>query len=956
MWETLANIPLLPGWTKEISTPTVQLGRTTKEVPVLSVGAFAAGAVEFIIDPFVAAAVIPRGFFTTTKLGRLAAKAQLDPATSVLTFPLRKAAAAVTSRMLPGFGPFLFHLRDPISAGLPGIVTDAMQFGGKALETAGDRWGRIMIGLVKKHRPRKGFLRQIGIGRREGLDEAALARVATKLFENPRLKVLPAEQALVDDMLQDVILPLHKEMQGMGYDRIRAQGIVRGRTAGPTDVFAASRQAGRTPKAGEVSIIWDPERDLLSKFHITPKGFQLRPSAIGEPPFSARMRTEVNWKVPGRKMPYEFRDLHTSNKDPFHALEMWVEQVQRQLILEERVRARGGGWALRGLVNRFRPSDPNRNEVLKRLKLTKGADAAAVREMAGDENTWKYFVNKMHDFTGHRAGKFELAVSNTMIAFVNGINSNIESAARKNRILRYVLKKTRGRTDAGGLPQMPKIETIAGVMTANTMIATLGFNLASAIKNTSQLVNTAAVKGLPATFKGMYKMADYWSEEGKTLRQLRKAANFNNTYRRLINEEAFVKFGRRTFDDIAMGPFNAVEMHMRGIAFNVAVGEEMKRRGIRKLKDLDDLLTPQGFRNASQRVRELMELGIREAHDTNFIYGIAGRSHFMMSPIARVAFALQSFSWKQAEFVSRAWRRDGSALLRLIGMNGWLIEMGDRFAGINAENWLGWGFLPPSQLGRGPAIEALTNLTRAMMAVGEDDDRSFERFTNSLRGNIREIFRSFGDPEDVVGIQAAIGAAALAGLRPLPVVGIGKTFKVINEFRTGIRESRGGKTWQSVTPDEVLKSWFFQTHRQAEDKRFREMDRRLKTQVNSVLARRTKAYMRAMSGTDGNEVLAAAKELALPVGIKVPITGVGVFGTGVLRAAGFRLGDDKSFWPHPEMVKQRLDNLALRRTVSKDVTDMIDAGWALEVYLSQYANRAYAELDRGAILGLTDPR
>ena len=152
-------------------------------------------------------------------------------------------------------------------------------------------------------------------------------------------------------------------------------------------------------------------------------------------------------------------------------------------------------------------------------------------------------------------------------------------------------------------------------------------------------------------------------------------------------------------------------------------------------------------------------------------------------------------------------------------------------------------------------------LLRYSLASNEGNEREAERAMNSMRSSIREVFKLFGDPDAGIAIQGAMQNAAIAGLIALPVVGVGRTFKMLNEFKTGIRETQTGRAWRHVTPDEAFKSWFFTTHQQMEDKRFKLMRKQAQVQVSSVLNRRIKAYMKAAAGSDGTELLAAAMEL-----------------------------------------------------------------------------------------------
>lgn len=922
----LDEIPIIPGWTRKVVAPLPDLaGYSVRTEPVVSVGRVMGLGAEFFVSPFAALSAIPRNFFKATALGRLAAKAQLDPSTSLLTFPLRKMAAMATSSSTP-WGAFLLQGRDPPDAlaKFPAIV-DSMIDAGLRLEDAADKWGRELVDIAGKHVAKKGVF---GIGARPGLSTVELGQVMDHIFFSPQ-RLNRGQQALVDELMDKVFRPIKARAREMGYDRIRQPGVKSpAQRAGPGIEF----EVIRGPVRGTIGEVWDPEKDLLRKFVPTPYNYRYPPNPVGTKNVDERLGVHVHWKRRGEALPYAPNDLTSLQKNPFHAVEMWLAQYERKMILEEKVRNTATGRLEdTGLLSKYAPRAKNGH-----LTDNQGLN---VNPGLADFNDaeWRYYINKLHDFTGNRAGKLEITINNVMERFFGTIDAKMESTAQKSRIFKYFYDKSK-QLDPRGFPAQNTVSAVASSMTAGTIIATLGLNLASAIKNTSQLINTASKEGIPATIRGLYKMADYWSAEGKALRELRKSANFRSEFRKVLYDDAWVKAGKRGVDGFLMWPFSTTEMWMRGITFNISAGRDLEKLGIRTVSDLAGL----DKRVLSAVVRS----GRREAIDTNFLYGIAGRSHFMMSPVARVGFALQSYSWKQAEFLARTWKRDGGAFLRLVGLNGWAIDMADKMAGINAESWLGWGFLPPNTLGRGPAVEALTNLISLNYAAADGNEGEFAKRADALRGNVREIFRTFGDPDDTAALQAGLGAAALAGFLPVPMVGVARSFKTWNEFMTGVRASDSGRTWQRVGKGEAVKSWFFTSHRSAEDRRYQAMEASVRRQVDSTLDKRVKKFLSALRGRDGDEVVAAAKELSAPVGLALPVSG---FGLARMLPSGFRVGDERSFWPHPEMIERRMQLRQKQLAVSRDVLEMLDSGWASEVLWSEYANRGLAELSRGAI-------
>jgi hypothetical protein len=533
--------------------------------------------------------------------------------------------------------------------------------------------------------------------------------------------------------------------------------------------------------------------------------------------------------------------------------------------------------------------------------------------------------------------------------FWHGVEQAIESNAQKGRIRSYFFNKTKKLVNPAigyDFPAFTKPQRITHHLMSNMMIATLGANLSTAIKQTSQLINQASVKGIPVVWRGLYKMADVWSDEGKLLKELRREAGLGNTLKKIIYDFEWQHTLEGTFHKVMFTPFNAMENLARGTSGVTAVGEFLAKEGIGNLADLRRIIDAGGDLTKAQPIfwNRLMKAMCTESNDTNLLYGLAGRSSLLSSPLARMALALQSYSWKEAEFIARSFQRDGSALIRLMAMHGWAIGMADRIAGINAENWLGWGFLPPNSLGRGPQVEFLKNFVQYLVAVGSDEDRAAATHVDAMRGNIREVFRMFGNPDVPGEIGAAINGAAMAGLLPIPIISIARTAKVANEFATGEREFSQGKTFKPVTRDEALKSWFFQTHSDHADQQLRTMSARARRVVRDTMDKRADALLRAMGKEDGDRVNELAAEFASPIEVG--------FGTSVPRSLFFRDQDDLSFWPTPTMLMDRMRSRIRQRTVARPVLEMVDGDWAAHLLWAKYLDQAHSSLENGFIRGL----
>ena len=145
-----------------------------------------------------------------------------------------------------------------------------------------------------------------------------------------------------------------------------------------------------------------------------------------------------------------------------------------------------------------------------------------------------------------------------------------------------------------------------------------------------------------------------------------------------------------------------------------------------------------------------------------------------------------------------------------------------------------------------------------------------------------------------------------------------------------------------------MKSWFGRTHEEYSRQQFRQLQRRAKVRVDSALDKRVNAVVAAMRGSSGEKLNNAITEAVQPVRIG--------YGTNFGRSLMFRDTDDYSFWPHPAMIQSRLTNRLQGKMVPEALRQMDESGWLADIFAAKYVDAAMAELGRGGILRLSDPR
>ncbi len=950
----------IPGWMKQVANPEPWLaGQTPEKVPVVSIGSSIGLLSEILVSPFALLAFTPVNAFTGTKVGR-AIHTVFGPAERAISWPMRKTMGLVlNSPKIPG-SQFLQQLRDPQGALGSASNTDAARRAFFEMAEADAEMQRDAVHWLKE-----GILG--GIAKKwDKIIPNRSARSSQVAKQILGIEPLPptGSQArnFIEEVRELVIKPNWDELNDMGYTN------------------ALRRITGRTKVSkGAETVPWTRDQ-LLEAFNPALIHRNNLTRGIAEKTRTQRNRINLNFRNVRKdgKLPKFFDDVIDENFDIWHILSEWTMTARRKAVFERRHRTtkiikrkRAGLTAgTTRAPSLFPRGSPSSAQIVEDVTIHPWVNTGWVRKWAprtgwkeggkripgGNReligmniNEFHYLQWKVNDFTGNARGRHMILAGLIAEKFWAGVEESIESAARKGRIRSYFFNKTKQLINPRIGYNFPKFMTpqnLSHVFISRMMIATLGGNLGTAIKQTSQLINTAAVHGIPVTMKGLYYQADRISDTGRMLVELRREAGLGNTLKKIAHDFEWERTLDGTFEKVMFAPFNFMENLARGTSGNIAVGQFLKKQGINSYDDLRRAIDVAGPNAKPIFWNNLMREMRTQSNDTNLLYGLAGRSSLLSGPVARMGVALKSYSWKEAEFIARTYQRDGSSVVRLLALHGWAIGMLDRIAGVNAEAWLGWGFLPPDVLGRAPQVQVLTDFVQYLVAAGSGNDKAADKHITAMASNMREVWRLFGNPDVPGEIGAAVHASSLFGLTKIPIIAIARGSKAANEFRTGIRESNDGTTWKPVDKAEQMKSWFFQSHEDHADAQLRAMSARFRRQVDVIADRRADAFLRALSKADGEAVNQAAREYLKPIQLG--------FGTNIPRALFFRDQDEVSYWMPMSGILSRLKLRMRKKIIAKPVREMIDGDFATDILWAKYYDQAAPFLQHGFIRGLTD--
>jgi hypothetical protein len=676
----------------------------------------------------------------------------------------------------------------------------------------------------------------------------------------------------------------------------------------------------------QVKVKYDAEnllRDMRPLLH----GVERLPSqtTLNKLPLNVRNQVHLPWRNMVNKGDevFQWQKVGAVNRDPLYAVTQFLEMANKRVIYHRRVRDAKGVLQPVGLLEKYKLTAdgwhaPRQNKLLAAFNAPQ----------------FENFVSKVHQITGHSRGRETIAHSALNEQFIWNISKFINpKSARYSRVVDLVTKPLRigglRRVYEDGTPVLTKQTELSAFLVKNQMIALLGYAPGSAVKNTSQLLSTAAIKGVGATMRGLYQMAGF-DRRSKLLRSIRKDAGLGDTVQRLVSDETMELFSK--WERTAMWQFNMFENTMRGTAFNIYAGEvldNMARQGVNLSKLTKAQLT------------RALDTGILGANKTNFTYGIAGRSEWMARPAQRVAFSLQSYNWKFAGFANDLLMNDPTAFSRLVALHGWAIEQAYLQAGINAESWLGWGFADLRGFGKGPAVDMTANLLNATIQKSLGNDAAAERAMASVLEQTKGM-AELGEVARIPGwMPFAAYVSSVVGVTPFPVLALSRFSNAVSMFMSGEKRKADDEFVRHMTPDDIVKSVMFQLHEDVGARLESNMKRKARNKYNFELNRRVNRLVKAGNSTDAAELKAATEDMFKPIAVQTDVQPQTLVG-GVLANLVAREGQ---IVPRPQDVLRRVRAQIIEQAVPRASREMLDDGWLEQVILGIYGQQMLERIE-----------
>jgi hypothetical protein len=495
----------------------------------------------------------------------------------------------------------------------------------------------------------------------------------------------------------------------------------------------------------------------------------------------------------------------------------------------------------------------------------------------------RYVTDLINSFTGNQRGRKQIEFDYSVAEFWEKIASNpagkrVDSLFRK---LGYGMTRD-------GMPDVSPTTKIAGLWSGTIIQNVLGLRLKSAVLNSAQTLNFAVSRGLPATIKGMVRLAD------PTFRPLRKEANLKGDYRALFDEETWLRGFGKTWSEVLMGPFNLMENLIRGTGFHVGIDQWMRINA--KGRSLKQVLA-----NSVDR-ESLVRFAHFESSNGAFVYGTLGRPPALAgNPALRPFTTLLSFPFKQAEFLRREFVRDGTSLVRFIGLHGWLIERSNQWGGVASEDFLGWGFKPMTRSFGGipiitsPPASLLLHSIEALAAVADKDYTLASRKWNQAKAELPIVLSPVPIPWLAMREMFGDPMTAKKGL--------------YDEWVTKRKEI--GETFVDISRPDVIKNLLIgRTTTQKVRSDLETRVRVAKKQVDFELDKRVSKVAKSLLGTSGDDLGEAIGEFVRPVVI-----------------------EGKPVYPLPEMLESRLTDRVEKGILSRDILAMKDSGFLGQLFL-----------------------
>ena len=250
----------------------------------------------------------------------------------------------------------------------------------------------------------------------------------------------------------------------------------------------------------------------------------------------------------------------------------------------------------------------------------------------------------------------------------------------------------------------------------------LGGNLGFFLKNMSQGINTAVEQGPMNFMRGASMLVANPVVDVKTgmrFRDVVSSRNLLTDFKSIMEKNtAFGKTWVDKFDDVIFQPAHMSEYLNRGIAFGAGMTDRMRKGGFATAREMFE--NPDAWADA-------IRYGHAIANETQFIYGVLGRSPVAGSPIGRMG--LQFFSWpvKQYQFIKNGIVDEGAMFMMRFTLMSGMFSKAAEHAEVDAGSFTGFGFMPSQA---SPTFQAATQMFLGVeaAAIQGDTERSRKHF------------------------------------------------------------------------------------------------------------------------------------------------------------------------------------------------------------------------------------
>lgn len=287
----------------------------------------------------------------------------------------------------------------------------------------------------------------------------------------------------------------------------------------------------------------------------------------------------------------------------------------------------------------------------------------------------------------------------------------------------------------------------------------LGGNTGFFLKNLTQGINTATKQGPLGALQGAAMfVTNPKMPNGQRFRELAENQNMLRNFNDILEKGSFARGSKKLssrMDSILFAPATFSEKFNRGMALAAGMSQKLEESKFDTLSQM--------FKASPKEFAEAVEYGHAIANETQFIYGLVGRSPIAGSPLGRLG--LQFFSWpiKQVEFLKTGMREEGmSFFLRYVTMAGTVSKLAEH-AEVDAANFLGFGFWPGQA---SPSVQILGHMIGAVESQAVDGDtETSRRHMEEVVNGLQNLIPAFLEMERLVESTAEIESGVQRGFR-----------------------------------------------------------------------------------------------------------------------------------------------------------------------------------------------